>query len=241
VSAGHHAFECDGLRYDIEISAACARGGCGLVVVQPTAPDGIIGPKITPGTDDEKVWRLVKEAVGAWSIDPRRVHVAGFSDGGGMTYRLACMHADEISSAAPVAAVGECSFRPPNAPSRPLSILAMNGVRDVFNDIADVRQEREQILQWLGPAKPTTVSQDAKHTHMRFESTANGNVFEFIEHDYAVPSMLLPVPTVEGHCIPGSDDLSPGLDHPMVFGCEPPTAFVWSDVVLDFFVAHPMR
>ena len=32
VAAGHHALRCDGITWELEISPACARGGCGLVV-----------------------------------------------------------------------------------------------------------------------------------------------------------------------------------------------------------------
>jgi hypothetical protein len=79
VTAGHHAFDCDGVHYDVEVSPACASGGCGLildvhgltmngpqedassqlsalgaargyVVVQPTAPASSLGPSWTPAT-----------------------------------------------------------------------------------------------------------------------------------------------------------------------------------------------
>lgn len=32
VAAGHHAFACAGVTYDVELSSTCARGGCGVIV-----------------------------------------------------------------------------------------------------------------------------------------------------------------------------------------------------------------
>lgn len=133
VAAGHHAFACAGVTYDVELSSTCARGGCGVivdvhglsmsaalqdkstglrakasaqgfVVVQPTAPAGPLGPSWTPGADDAKVWAFLGELRRALAIDPKRVHFTGFSQGGAMTWRMVCAHAGELASAAPIAA-----------------------------------------------------------------------------------------------------------------------------------------
>jgi hypothetical protein len=79
----------------------------------------------------------------------------------------------------------------------------------------------------------------ADHTHTRYTS-ASGGLYEFLEHAYnaSPPYVLVPL---NGHCIPGGDDLraNGALGQTMFFSCAPPNAFVWGEVVMQFFVAHP--
>jgi pimeloyl-ACP methyl ester carboxylesterase len=130
LGAGQHAYACDGITYDVTISAECANGGCGLivdfpglsmkgeqensstklrelasgrsyVVVQPTAPSSVVGPVWVPRRDDAPVWTFVNDLAAALRTDPKRLHLTGFSQGGAMAYRLMCAHADAIASVAP--------------------------------------------------------------------------------------------------------------------------------------------
>jgi polyhydroxybutyrate depolymerase len=68
-------------------------------------------------------------------IDPKRVYSTGCSNGGGMTYRLACDAADIIAAGAPVDF--DCITGPTNSPScgncaptRPMSITQFRGTKD---------------------------------------------------------------------------------------------------------------
>jgi dienelactone hydrolase len=281
VTAGHHVFSCGGIGYDVEITPACASGGCGLVldvhgltmsaeqedrstklralgaprgyvIVQPTAPGSALGPSWTPNTDDDKVWAVLEDALHALVIDPHRVHVTGFSQGGAMSWRMLCKHADVIASAAPIAAADgknldsnlppfrlDCAFDATTAPSRPLSILQMHGTKDGLVPFDKAKLQRDAALAWLGLGVATPVGSDANYVHTRYTSPTGNVVFEFIQHDYEVEPPLLPVP-LGGHCFPGGDDLRHGASSAaLFFGCAPPNAFVWGNVVMDFFVAHP--
>ncbi|WP_187369063.1 alpha/beta hydrolase family esterase [Baekduia soli] len=60
--------------------------------------------------------------------DPSRVGITGVSNGGGMAALMACRAADLLSAAAPVA--GGYATLPACAPSRPLPILEIHGLRD---------------------------------------------------------------------------------------------------------------
>lgn len=280
VSAGHHAFTCSSVTYEVEIPAACAGGGCGaifdihgatmtaaaqekstrlralgktkgFVVVQPTAPFTVIGNSWTPASDDPKVWKFATELFEALRIDPKRIHFTGFSQGGAMTWRMLCAHADVIASAAPIAAADgslqpanppfklDCAFDGTQAPSRQLPILQMHGTADGLVAIAKGQQQRDAVIAKWGLGAGTVVASDAKHTHTRF-TNAQGTVFEFLQHDYQVPPPLIAVP-LKGHCIPGGDDLpaNASLGQTMYFSCAPPNAFDWGQTVLQFFIDHP--
>lgn len=271
VASGHHVFSCDEVTYDVEVSPACAAGGCGVivdvhgmtmdadqqdkstglrargaargyVVVQPTASKGLLGPSWKPGTDDDKVWDFVTDARKALVIDARRVHVTGFSQGGGMTFRLMQKHADAIASGAAAAAADDTTFAGTDVPSRPVSLLVMNGTLDPLAPIAKARAQQDRIKTWFGSATTSELSKDDKHVRTRYQNTSNGRVLEVVEHGYAVPPAPgLPVPTaIAGHCFPGSSDLTRTPQRALVYGCEPPNAFVWGEIVIDFFVKNPM-
>ena len=83
------------------------------------------------GVDDVAFLRaLVTDAAGRTSIDTDRVFVTGASNGGIMAYRAACEAPDLFRGAAPV--IGNVAEPIANScrPSRPIDILAINGVAD---------------------------------------------------------------------------------------------------------------
>ncbi|OBI77781.1 PHB depolymerase family esterase [Mycobacterium sp. E740] len=63
-----------------------------------------------------------------YGVDPRRVYVTGMSAGAFMASRLACERADVFAAVAPVAGTLATGFG--CAPSRPVSVLAVNGTAD---------------------------------------------------------------------------------------------------------------
>src|SRR5262249_3237837 len=147
VTPGTHVFTCDGLKYDVTVPDSCpASGKCGLVldvhgatmsgkiedletdmrasgrkygfvVVQPNANPGPPTASWTPATDDPKVFAFLQLALGTFDVDRKRVHMTGFSQGGMMSSRFLCQHADVFASIAPVAGTG-CTFAPGDIPSR---------------------------------------------------------------------------------------------------------------------------
>jgi polyhydroxybutyrate depolymerase len=281
VAAGHHSFSCDSITYEVEIPTACASGGCGVVVdvhgatmtatnedkssglraaggalgyvvVQPTAPLVIGYHSWTPATDDPKVWTFVQQVVTALAINPKKLHFTGFSQGGAMTWRMLCAHADVLASVAPVAAadgqsltsttapfVLDCSFTGSNLPSQQLPILQMHGTADGLVPFAKGQQQRDAVIAAWSLGSPSPVASDAKYAHTRYLSPT-GTVVEFLQHDYVAPSSLLLV-NLGGHCLPGGQDLPPGGTPSLTlyFSCAQPNGFVWGEKVMQFFVAHP--
>jgi len=70
-------------------------------------------------------------------IDSRRVYMTGTSNGGMMTYTMACALADKLAAVAPAIASMPVELRDSCKPARPLPILIMNGTKD-------------QIIPWQG-------------------------------------------------------------------------------------------
>src|SRR5688572_28963737 len=71
----------------------------GFLVVQPTAPGGLI-PEWTPKQDPE-IHAFVERMVEAFHVNERRIHVAGYSQGGSMTWRFICESRERYASFAP--------------------------------------------------------------------------------------------------------------------------------------------
>ena len=125
---GHQVYACNGFNFDVEVPAGCLDGGCGLiidvpgrtmdaamqdantgmrargdasgyVVIQPNAnpapPQSTFNP--TPA-DDAKLYDFFTRAIAVYRSDPHRIHMTGFSEGGFMTWRFLCDHADLFAS-----------------------------------------------------------------------------------------------------------------------------------------------
>lgn len=76
---------------------------------------------------------LVEELAGRTCVDRERVYAAGMSNGGFMSYRLACEASELFAGFGPVAAglgIADC------APARPRSLLAVHGTDDSRVDYA---------------------------------------------------------------------------------------------------------
>jgi polyhydroxybutyrate depolymerase len=106
----------------------------GFVVVYPDGYENswnagaCCDPAAADGIDDVGfLVALVDEVAARLCIDRERVYAAGMSNGGFMTYRLACEAADVFAGFAPVAgglAVTGCT------PSRPVPLIAYHGLDD---------------------------------------------------------------------------------------------------------------
>lgn len=258
---GDHQFTCDGFVYDVSVPAKCS-SGCGVVldvhgatmsgkmednntnmralgamygfvVVQPNANPAPPASSWNPGTDDDKVFKTLGLVMAAFQSDPKRIHMTGFSQGGMMTFRFLCKHADVFASMAPAAGTG-CSFTANDTPSREVPLLYMHGTKDnLVNFQTAAIPQRNAVTTGWKTDMGTMIAGDSNFTRTRY-LTPNGTPFEFIQHDYQASSFVL-----GGHCYPGSMD--PGKEQGQLFpfGCVGPNAFTWGDEAMKFFVAHP--
>jgi hypothetical protein len=261
-NAGDHQFTCDGIVYDVAVPAMCTAGNCGLVldvhgatmsgkmednntnmralgaqngfvVIQPNANPAPPQSGWVPATDDDKVFKTLQLAMSVFKIDAKRVHMTGFSQGGMMTFRFLCKHADVFASMAPGAGTG-CTFTQGDTPANEVPLLFMHGTKDAILNfqVYAVPQRNAVMTGWKTDAG-TKIAGDSYYTRTRY-TTPNGTPFEFIQHDYAASSFVL-----GGHCYPGSTDKGGEKGQLFPFACVGPNAFTWGDEAMKFFLAHP--
>lgn len=83
------------------------------------------------GADDVGFMRaLLAHLISTGVTDPERVHVTGLSNGGMMTFRLACEAADVFAAFVPVIANLPEPAEHDCRPSRPIPMMVMNGTAD---------------------------------------------------------------------------------------------------------------
>lgn len=269
-SAGEHTFSCGGLTFDVSVPESCLSAPCGIIVdVHGRAVSGqiqdnntnlralgvergyiVIQPNANPGVpdsawsegDDASIVDFVQRAITSYAADEARVHMTGFSQGGFMTWRMACNQEDLFASVAPASACGtdsegsaSCSFAGSDVPSRTVPILYAHGSADTVVDFGCSEPIRESVAAHFGLGGPETVAEGDGHRWTR-QSGADGMVLEFIAHDYQAANRAL-----GGHCIAGGTDPGDEPGQLLPISCQGPTAFDWGETVIDFFEAHPRQ
>ena len=279
-AAGHSSYTCNGVAFDVEVPAQCIVGGCGIILdIHGLTMSGlmedantelrtrggaagfvVIQPSATPAppqsswteSDEPKVFDILTRAIAVYGIDPDRVHVTGFSQGGFMTWRFLCAHADVLASVAPAAAASNCasaggagpiqaacSFTGQELPSRKLSILYMHGRADEnYIPFSCAQPQVDAIASAWSLHADGVVSSGAGYTRTRW-SDASVTV-ELLAHDYTSTAQVpfVSASELQGHCFPGSND--PGTQPGQLFSfrCEQPAGFMWGDEIVQFFLAH---
>jgi polyhydroxybutyrate depolymerase len=107
----------------------------GFIVVYPEG--------LTKGWNDGRIIRgraqpddvaffsaMIDELVRAQNADPKRIYATGMSNGGFMSFRLACDLSDKIAAIAPVAGSVGVGLLPNCKPKRPVPVLMINGTDD---------------------------------------------------------------------------------------------------------------
>ncbi|MBM4396941.1 MAG: alpha/beta hydrolase fold domain-containing protein [Deltaproteobacteria bacterium] len=268
VAAGAHQFPCDGLVHDVSVPAQCLDGACGVVldlhgltmnglmqdrntnlralgaqhgyvVIQPNANPAPPASSWKTGEDDAKVLAFLDDVQAAFHADPDRVHVTGFSQGGLMTWRFVCKHADRFASAAAGSSCNyptleACLFSGGNAPSRRIPLLYMHGKDDIIYLWQAAQAQRDAVIKHWDLQEFATLSSDSHHEWKRYTGL-NGALFEFVWHDYKAKSDVL-----KGHCYPGSTDPGDAPGQLFPFRCDDAAAFAWGEIAMRFFLDHPM-
>ncbi len=176
--------------------------------------------------------RLVIELESQYPIDRTRVYATGFSNGGIMSYRLACEASDLFAAVAPVSATlqsDECH------PDHPVSIIHFHGTQDEHLPFAggqgkeslagvDFKPVAETLAFWIQENRcPSRANQknDGEIIHLSYAPCDGNTAVELYE--------ILG----GGHAWPGSN--SPAGP----FGDEPTQSVSATQLIWDFFASHP--
>jgi polyhydroxybutyrate depolymerase len=172
---------------------------------------------------------LVKKVLDEHSIDPRRIHLCGFSNGGRMVYRTALEASDLFASVAVVSGAWNGLGK---APERPVSTLMIHGSEDEHipftggfgskGRVVENLSQRDILHRWS-----RLMACDVK-AKRRFQFA--GTCDQFQKGATEIIHWTLP----GGHAWPGGWAWSPNADVPLL---EPSA----SDLIWEFFSAHPME
>ena len=185
------------------------------------------GSAMQENVDDIGFLRALLEKIQHdYAIDPQRVYFTGISNGAMMSYRVACEMAEQVAAIAPV----EGALNVECHPTAPVSVLIFHGTAD-------------RLVPFEGGSTPFQADDNRRN------NSVAGAVNFWVKRDgCAVPSTQEITPevhidkfsncqqgtAVELYAIQGGHHMWPGR---ALSGNRVPA----TDLMWDFFVAHPKR
>lgn len=200
------------------------------------------GPAVKKNIDDIGFVRsVITQMVTEHDIDPERIYVTGFSNGGLLAYRLACELSDVITAISPVAAVmtntGTC------VPASKVAVIAFHGRKDkrvkYAGDASTGRIKKTDTMDRDSTRRPRlSVAQSVQFwADLNSCSGKNRTTFEgFSIDEYAECRAAVKLFSIDelGH-------RWPGWDRRLLFGRRDPETsmrVIGSKEMWDFFNAH---
>jgi len=221
----------------------------GYVVVAPTGPPfgGSFPGSTWETTNDATLVDIVGQFRDVFRVDPKKIHVTGFSRGGFVTWRLLCDHSELFASAAPAGAGVGTNFGEPTCfnqgrePARQIPIVFLMGRTDTSVGYQQMVSIRDAAIAEYAAAGPITVTGDNMYRRDRW--TAGSTMIETFDHAYETDDdgpfgQNGQFGDANGHCIAGST--SDPFAAQYAIPCVLPNAFIWGEQVIAFFQAHPL-
>jgi polyhydroxybutyrate depolymerase len=174
---------------------------------------------------------LVADLQANYNIDPKRIYATGLSNGGIMSYRLACEASDIFAAIGPVA--GTLNYKRCE-PSQPVSVIHFHGTDDTHlpydggygpDSVAGVlfASVKESIDFWLAADQCSSMPQT--------------KTFSDIQHDTYTCTQGT---AIELYMIVGGKHAWPGSEGPAWPGGDEPTHTISAtELMWEFFASHP--
>lgn len=183
--------------------------------------------------DDVGFVRLVIEDVSSLAnVDPKRIYATGFSNGAIFVYRLACQFSDQIAAIGPVGATQVLNDEQACPTGRPIPVIHFHGTADRLN--AYDGGTTAAGLEWV--SVPHAMQYWAARNGCPAEpmSATAGSVV----HD--VYSPCTGNATVELYTVTGGEHAWPGGEAVTAEIGEPTMELDATQVMWEFFAAHPL-
>ena len=193
------------------------------------------GPALDLETDDVGFFRALLEKLKRdFAIDSKRIYVTGLSNGGMMSYRLACELSGEIAAIAPVAGAMNVECKP----TRPVSVILFHGTEDghVRYDGGEPLVQADWHLRTDRPVKETA-SLWAKFNGCspKAQTSVKGNVImERYRGCREGTEVVVYTIKGEGHSWPGGRRWAP-------WASLPTREISATDLIWEFFANHPRK
>ena len=251
-------FPCEGVDIWVSVAPSCQTRPCGLIfnihgggmtdhatmdqatnMIKLGGDAGYIVVHPHKGTwnvsgDRSAVFGFMQQAIEAFDVDRKRVHSTGYSQGGQLSWALACEHSDVVASIAPAEEINRVTdcWKPSKLPAREIPVLFAYGKRDSIGGGYAAAQKLASDFatasKMMGPE--TTAGAENKNYWRQRWTSSTGNVLEFISQNYTSTGVG---GILAGHCLPmmGGDTF---------VSCAAPVDYDWGKEVVAFFQAHPM-
>lgn len=214
----------------------------GFIYVRPDGTTNQVGKQFwnaTPaccgfgtGIDDSTyLMNIINDVSNQYNIDPKRVYVMGHSNGGFMSYRMACDHADRIAAIASLAGstfvkAFDCS------PKEPVSVLQVHGTAD-----QTILYQGSAILGQEYPSAENTVSMWANYDKC---GTPSAKASPPLDVEQSIAGAETTVETFD-KCPAGIDvelwSVKGGGHIPAINTASTP--YPLTEGMIDFLLAHP--
>jgi polyhydroxybutyrate depolymerase len=133
-----------------------------FIVVSPQATGTVPSWDLTGTTDTDFLMNLLDTLESQYKIDTNRVYSTGFSQGGMMSYILACSHSTRIAAVAPVAGGMTQTTLSSCKPSHYMPLMEIHGTSDILANYTTAPSVQTLLDYWVGvnhcnatPAKTT--------------------------------------------------------------------------------------
>jgi polyhydroxybutyrate depolymerase len=184
------------------------------------------------GVDDSAyLIGLIDEIKSRYNVDPKRVYLTGHSNGGFMSHRMACEHADAIAAVAALAGV-EWIDASKCAPSEPVAVLQIHGTADETVLYEGGKLDvGGQVGSASYPGAETTLAEWAKRNGCSTSLTPSAS----LDLDATLAGSETDVSRYDS-CAPGG---AAELWKMVGVGHVPNMSAQWAPSIVDFFFAHP--